>query len=923
MQHAQAGEYKIYRALFQVDIDDSQNSAELCTETAQQLPNQLTIDSALFNIYIQSQNYAVDMHRILDEGIWQENNITWTNQPTYAIESLHSKQWLYDWTDIELTSQVQRYLDGTEINNGWIFKANDESAAEYNPYRFFSRESGNKPSLKITYSIGSESGTDYCGNDPLGSIIDTDNDGLCDGTGPDNNGSGGSDTDDDGDGYLNEIDLFPVNKLEHEDTDLDGTGNNADLDDDNDNVLDVEDAFPLDNTESIDSDFDGIGNNADTDDDNDGVADELDSEPLNPDVGDTQAPVFAEVGTISLNAQGRLTDISSLINIIAIDAVDGDINGELVGDSLYLSGQHTIEVTATDISGNMSVTEVSLVILPEVSVIAQINGQAGGTYDLGVNLNGAAPSYPVEVLYNIYLNGEVYDEAWVNIISGSQGSIAIDASAYLISGDVISVSLEFATNAFVGKYRQGQIVLSENNFAPQLELSLTQGGEQVTVIDPDNGTVTLHAIVEDINPNDNHNLTWLVKDEAFTDANLDDDALSFEIEPEQLAKGSYFVNVTATESNTVNGFSVTQNIQLVVEQLAILASDIDSDNDGIYDSEEGYSDSDGDGIADYLDDNNNTAELPSSDNTAPMQTAPGLTMALGNLAHASHGSASENASLTLEALRLVVGADAANTQSPHFDAVTPLYNFKVAGLSEHGDSAVVIIPLESGKVLPEKAIYRKYNTRDGWFTFVENAKNSVSSALTDNNGNCPVAYDASYNAGLTVGDDCIQLIIEDGGTNDADFEVNGSVEDPGSVMTATNNTAPVVSIDSHELSYEEGSQVTISSQGSDLENDSLSYQWIQLTGPAVIFDEVTNAEVNITLPEVDSDEVIELQVTVSDGDLMSTSKNQLTVIDVDEVTPTPLPIPEESNESSSGGSFNYFFLYLILMTIYQRRKLLK
>jgi hypothetical protein len=29
------------------------------------------------------------------------------------------------------------------------------------------------------------------------------------------------------------------------------------------------------------------------------------------------------------------------------------------------------------------------------------------------------------------------------------------------------------------------------------------------------------------------------------------------------------------------------------------------------------------------------------------------------------------------------------------------------------------------------------------------------------------------------GDNCIQLVIEDGGPNDADFEVNGSIEDPG------------------------------------------------------------------------------------------------------------------------------------------------
>ena len=48
-------------------------------------------------------------------------------------------------------------------------------------------------------------------------------------------------------------DAFPLDPTESEDTDNDGTGNNADTDDDGDNVLDVDDAFPLDPTESGDT----------------------------------------------------------------------------------------------------------------------------------------------------------------------------------------------------------------------------------------------------------------------------------------------------------------------------------------------------------------------------------------------------------------------------------------------------------------------------------------------------------------------------------------------------------------------------------------------------------------------------------------------------------------------------------------------
>lgn len=105
------------------------------------------------------------------------------------------------------------------------------------------------------------------------------------------------DPDIDGDGILNEEDMYPA------DTDNDGLPNEDDPDDDNDSVVDLDDAFPLDPLETIDSDgdgvgdngdvfamdpnewldtdADGIGNNADPDDDGDGYLDEEDAFPLN------------------------------------------------------------------------------------------------------------------------------------------------------------------------------------------------------------------------------------------------------------------------------------------------------------------------------------------------------------------------------------------------------------------------------------------------------------------------------------------------------------------------------------------------------------------------------------------------------------------------------------------------------------------
>jgi len=82
--------------------------------------------------------------------------------------------------------------------------------------------------------------------------------------------------DSDGDGIKDSEDIFPNNPSEWADFDADGTGDNADLDDDNDGVLDSEDVFPYNPSEWADFDKDGTGDNADLDDDNDGVLDSVD-----------------------------------------------------------------------------------------------------------------------------------------------------------------------------------------------------------------------------------------------------------------------------------------------------------------------------------------------------------------------------------------------------------------------------------------------------------------------------------------------------------------------------------------------------------------------------------------------------------------------------------------------------------------------
>jgi hypothetical protein len=85
------------------------------------------------------------------------------------------------------------------------------------------------------------------------------------------------------------------------------------------------------------------------------------------------------------------------------------------------------------------------------------------------------------------------------------------------------------------------------------------------------------------------------------------------------------------------------------------------------------------------------------------------------------------------------------------------------------------------KVIPEGAVYRNYLGENlGWQDFVENATNEVYSTFAEQ-GDCPAANAEKYSEGLTAGHNCVFLLIEDGGPNDADGMANGTLVDLGGI----------------------------------------------------------------------------------------------------------------------------------------------
>jgi len=625
------------------------------------------------------------------------------------------------------------------LNYQWQRNGADISGATSASYSTTAADIGNTLALTVTYT--DQQGTaESVTSTAFGPIkADLDKDGIAD----------DADTDIDGDGMSNDYELA--------------------------NGLD-----PRDNSDAaLDLDGDGVSN-----------LEEFTNES-DPSVDD-YGPIISGDSVVTIDAVALLTELPSGL-VSANDALDGAVSVDHDLDSdLLAPGVHTITWTAHDTRNNSSTFVQTLNIRPIANW--QVDQESGEDNTVLVNLylNGPAPVYPVVANYSVSgtaVNPDDHDAAsgTITIQSGQSASIEVAiADDALNEGDeTVLFTLDSISNATIGVQRDHQLTISEENHAPSVQLTAALNsapGIPATLFSASSGTVTVTADVNDADSGDSHSFVW--SDESNNLAGTATGS-TYEFDPAVAGPGVYQLSVVSTDDavSPLSGSAVI-TLKIMAQTPALNVGD-DSDGDGINDSVEGFGDSDGDNVPDFADsvDEANTLAMfpivnPPAEGAWKVEAQPGMRLRLNVFS-----SRTDDFSPVLDETE-VLGENEQDLSDDGYIYDGGIFDFVVSNIPVAGETVFVVMP-QLGPI-PADAVYRK--ERNGrWMAFEEDANNFITSA-PGRLGTCPPPGSSDYTLGLTEGDYCVQLGIQDGGVNDADGIANGTILDPGGVAKASPNT---------------------------------------------------------------------------------------------------------------------------------------
>ncbi len=608
----------------------------------------------------------------------------------------------------------------------------------------------------------------------------------------------------DSDGWTNVADNCPDDaNPDQADLDGDSVGDSCDPDIDGDGVSnDAENTIPgMDPTDPTDAaiatqDLDGDGvtniaeyNNCQAAVPAVGVAADAGCTAIN----NPLVPPVVAVSDLQVTATGYVTAVA--LGATAEDGFDSAMTPTADKSGPFRPGHYDITWTATDSRGYSATPRIqSLDVFPLVRLGgSQMTGE-GQTLTVPITLNGDAPSYPVDIQYEVTGTAGAADHDLVSgtltINSGRSGELTIhindDGVAEPDETFIITLTGVSSANAALSDAVQFTGVITETALAPVVELTATQSGVQSRFVYQDQGDVTVTADATDGN-GDVLTYTWSA---AGLDGTSADNQFTFDPASSAVTTGAHAVNVDVSDGVQ----TVHRSIMLVVGEFAPVLDSRDSDKDGTDDVTEGRGDADGDGLPDYLDPVDDVTLLnprvsaTHTNFSRLLTTTAGLSLALNDSALAAQDPAAGKvgARIFVTDVRNAGGGVVYDTGNA---IVGGVYDFEIHGFSDAQRVAQVVIPLTQS--IPAQAQLRKFDG-DTWSTFVTSATDEVRSAASVA-GECPAPGNFAYQSGLVPFFDCLELTLTDGGANDADAEVNGVIRDPGAVVVpaggATENSA--------------------------------------------------------------------------------------------------------------------------------------
>ncbi|HHF3003037.1 TPA: Ig-like domain-containing protein [Vibrio diabolicus] len=567
------------------------------------------------------------------------------------------------------------------------------------------------------------------------------------------------------------------------------------------------------------------------------------------------APTITAPSDIEVKATSLFTKVA-LGSAVARDSTGKLLPVSLVDSTTFFRpGTNTVYWRTQDSDGNVAEASQTVTVYPLISISKDAQTTEGTNHSVTIHLNGPSPSYPVVVPYTVSGSTDSDDHTLTSgevvITSGTEGKLSFELLNDGQSEGVETLVIDLDSTLNLGSKSRYTLTIFEENVAPKVSVSVSQAGEQRSQIENGVEPVTITSSVNDANMSDIHSFRWSSDSDVLNQAiagQMYSETLTFS--PQLLSSAIYNLQLTVTDNGTPP-LSVTRNVYLeVVQTLAELGSE-DSDGDLIPDDQEGHNDSDGDGIPDYLDaisDCNVIQQVVSEKDRFLIEGQPGVCLRKGItiLTNTTGG-----------ALLL----DEELPKDINMKSIGGIFDFVVTNLPLPGQSYQLVMPQRLP--VPANAVYRKYNAEQGWVDFIEDAQNTVSSSAGEA-GYCPPPGHSSWSQGLTEGDWCVQLTIEDGGPNDDDGLANGSVVDPGVVAARVNNNALPQAIDDNAFVSLNGTvTLDVLSNDTDADGDGLKVSRASVDIGSVSV--VDNKLSYVTQPQYYGDALITYSVTDGNG----------------------------------------------------------